>query len=78
MGDLRVGKPDTTPDAPAHIKGVRQGNEPGSLQREDGFYETGEKGAGRPTAKSTSRRSTGINPGARNPIDPNSPTLSPA
>ena len=77
MADIRVGKPDTKPDAPAHTKGVRQGNELGSIQRDPGFYDTGEAGAGRPTAKSTARKSTGINPEKRNPIDPNSPNLPP-
>lgn len=78
MADIRVGKPDTTPDAPAHTPGVSQGNEPPGIENDPGLYETGETGAGRPTAKSTARKSTGINPEARNPIDPNSPNLSPA
>ena len=78
MGDIRVGKPDTKPDAPAHTPGVSQGNEPGGIKGDPGLYETGEAGVGRPTAKSTARKSTGINPEARNPIDPNSPSLPPA
>jgi hypothetical protein len=78
MADIRVGKPDTKPDAPAHTPGVSQGNEPGGIEGDPGLYETGETGAGRPTAKSTARKSTGINPEARNPIDPNSPSLPPA
>jgi hypothetical protein len=78
MGDIRVGTPDTKPDAPAHTPGVSQGNEPGGIEGDPGLYETGETGAGRPTAKSTARKSTGINPEARNPIDPNSPSLPPA
>ena len=78
MADIRVGKPDTTPDAPAHTPGVSQGNEPGGIANDPGLYETGETGMGRPTAKSTARKSTGINPEARNPIDPNSPNLPPA
>jgi hypothetical protein len=57
---------------------VSQGNEPGGIEGDPGLYETGETGAGRPTAKSTARKSTGINPEARNPIDPNSPSLPPA
>ncbi len=76
--NLRVGKPDTTQDAPSHVDGVAQGNEPGGIEQDPGFYQSGEYGAGRPGAKSTARRSTGINPEARNPIDPNSPSLSPA
>jgi hypothetical protein len=78
MGDIRVGKPDTKPEASAHTPGVSQGNEPGGIEGDPGLYETGETGAGRPTAKSTARKSTGINPEARNPIDPNSPNLPPA
>ena len=78
MGDIRVGKPDTKPDAPAHTPGIPQGNEPGGIEGDPGLYETGETGVGRPTAKSTARKSTGINPEARNPIDPNSPSLPPA
>jgi hypothetical protein len=78
MADIRVGKPDTKPDASAHTPGVSQGNEPGGIEGDPGLYETGETGAGRPTAKSTARKSTGINPEARNPIDPNSPSLPPA
>jgi hypothetical protein len=78
MADIRVGKPDTQPDVSAHTPGVSQGNEPGGIEGDPGLYETGETGAGRPTAKSTARKSTGINPEARNPIDPNSPSLPPA
>ncbi len=76
--NLRVGKPDVKPDAPSHVPGISQGNAPGGIENDPGFYTTGERGAGRPSAKSTARRSTGINPGARNPIDPSSPNLSPA
>ena len=78
MGGIRVGKPDTKPDAPAHTPGVRQGNEPGGTDADPGLMETGEIGAGRPSMRSTARRSTGINPEKRNPIDPNMPNLPPA
>jgi hypothetical protein len=78
MGNIRVGRPDTKPDAPSHTKGVYQGNEPGGIEGDPGLHYTGERGAGRPGAKSTARKSTGINPEARNPIDPNSPNLPPA
>jgi len=76
--NIRVGKADTTTDAPAHTPGVREGNEPGSLDRDPGMSTAGKKGIGRPTGKGTARRSTGINAEARNPIDPSSPNLSPA
>ena len=79
MGDIRVGKPDTTPDAPSHTPGVHQGNDSGGIEHNDpAFYDTGERGAGRPSAKSNARRSTGIDPVSRDPVDPNSPNLSPA
>jgi hypothetical protein len=78
MANIRVGKPDTTHDAPAHTPGVSQGNEPGGTAADPGLEETGEIGAGRPSMVSTARKSTGINPEKRNPIDPNSPNLPPA
>ena len=77
MANIRVGKPDTTPDSPAHTPGVNQGNEPGGTDADPGLVETGEVGAGRPSMRSTARKSTGINPEKRNPIDPNSPNLPP-
>lgn len=78
MADIKVGKPDVAPDAPTHVPGIKQGNAPGGLENDPGLYETGETGAGRPMAKSTARKSTSINPRARNPIHPDSPNLPPA
>jgi len=78
MGDIRVGKPDTTMDAPSHVNGVAQGNEPGGMEGDPGIEYTGETGAGRPSSRAYARKSTSINPGSRNPIDPNSPNLPPA
>jgi len=78
MGNIRVGKPDTKQDAPAHTPGISQGNEPGGIEGDPGLYPAGDYGAGRPGAKSTARKSTSINPEKRNPIDPNSPNLPPA
>ncbi len=69
IGVLKVGKPDVSPDLPAHTEGVRQGNEPGSYEKMPGHL---------PGGRSSAERSTGINPSARNPIDPSSPNLSPA
>jgi len=77
MTNIKVGKPDTTHDAPAHTPGVRQGNAPGGTAADPGLIETGEIGAGRPSMRSTARKSTSINPKKRNPIDPNSPNLPP-
>jgi hypothetical protein len=75
---IRVGKPETSPDKPAHTRGVRQGNRPGTFEDEPGHIATGHEGATRPTGKATARRSTSINPEHRNPIDPRSPNLPPA
>jgi len=69
VSNIRVGKPDTTTDSPAHQPGVRQGNQLGGYERQPGHL---------PDGRSTAGRSTGINAGARNPIDPASPNLSPA
>jgi hypothetical protein len=78
MGDIRVGKPDTKMDAPSHVNGVAQGNEPGGMEGDPGIEYTGEAGAGRPSSRAYARKSTSINPGSRNPIDPTSPNLPPA
>jgi hypothetical protein len=57
---------------PSHVRGVREGNEPGSLAREPGIEANGE------ITRGNARRSTGINARARNPIDPRMPNLSPS
>jgi hypothetical protein len=68
--NLKVGKPDTKPDSPSHVPGVQQGNSPPVL--DPGFKKIGQ------ALRGTGRRSTGINPGQRNPITPDAPNLSPA
>ena len=78
MGDIRVGKPDTEVDAPSHVNGVNQGNDPGGIEQDPGIEYTGERGQGKPTARSTARMSTSINAKKRNPIDPNMPNMPPA
>jgi hypothetical protein len=78
MNDIKVGRADTSPDKSAHSAGVHQGNAPGSFDSEPGHISTRAQGAGRPTGKATARRSTSINPGARDPIDPRMPNLPPA
>jgi hypothetical protein len=75
IANIRVGKPDTKPDAPAHTRGVHQGNEFGGIDKDPGLFPEGEQGANRPSATSMARKSTAINPEKRNPIDPNSPNL---
>lgn len=71
IANVRVGKPDTTPDRPSHVKGVREGNLPGSTWRQRGIQKV------RRGARETPHRSTGINPRDRMPIDPRMPSLSP-
>jgi hypothetical protein len=68
--NLRVGKPDTTPEAPSHSPGVRQGNSPPKL--DPGFKKMGSR------LFATARRSTGISPESRDPITPGAPNLPPA
>lgn len=65
---IKTGKPDTRPNKPSHVRGVRRGNEPGSLKKSDGIDDEGH---------GTARRSTSINPEDREPIDPAMPNLSP-
>jgi hypothetical protein len=73
IDNLRVGKPEVEPSAPAHQWGIRQGNQHGSTRRAAGIEPTGPW-----SARGTAARSTGINPEKRNPIDPSMPNLSPA
>jgi hypothetical protein len=75
FANLKVGTAHGYPTMPSHVKGVRQGNSPGHLEREAGLHQDPRD---RRFAKGTAERSTGINPRARNPIDPRMPNLSPA
>jgi hypothetical protein len=68
MAEIRVGEPDVEPDAPSHVKGVPQGNAKGSGDKQTGHHADGTADA---------RRSTGVNPGAHNPILPIMPNLPP-
>jgi len=65
---MRVGKPDVSPETPSHVKGIKQGNSKGNYESQAGH---------KPDGRSTAERSTGINPKAREPIDPSMPNLSP-
>ncbi len=56
-------------DAPAHTPGIKQGNSIGNYGRQGGHNADG---------TSDARRSTGVNPKGRQPIDPSMPNLSPA
>jgi hypothetical protein len=66
---IKIGKPDVTPDAPSHVPGIREGNARGAYEHQPGHL---------PDGRSTAARSTGIDPKAREPIDPRMPNLSPA
>jgi hypothetical protein len=68
MGEIRVGKPDTTPDAPAHTPGVREGNKPPRFRHTPGHHKDGTADA---------RRSTGISPKKHDVILPVMPNLPP-
>jgi hypothetical protein len=73
-----MAKQDTSRDAQSHATGTRRGEEmPKEEGKESGHQDSGQKGANRPSGGSTARRSTSINPDDRNPIDPNSPNISP-
>lgn len=68
IAGIRVGPPDVTHATPTHVNGVRTGNTIGSYEKSPGHL---------PDGCSTARRSTGINPEARNPILAEMPNLSP-
>jgi hypothetical protein len=68
MAQLRRGRAQAKPDATAHTKGIKEGNAIGNYGKQAGHL---------PNGTSTAARSTGINPKAREPIDPRMPNLSP-
>lgn len=68
MGHIRVGKAQVKPDTPFHIRGVRQGNAPGSYRHQVGHHTDGSADA---------RRSTGIRPKRHDAILPIMPNLPP-
>lgn len=68
MPHIKRGKPRVSPDLPAHTPGINQGNAKGNYAKMAGHN---------PDGSSTAARSTGINPKAREPIDPSMPNLSP-
>jgi hypothetical protein len=74
VANVRVGKPQVKPSAPAHTAGVKRGNARGNSDKEAGIKTAPD----RLSARATARRSTSINPEARNPIDPRMPNLPPA
>ena len=69
MVKLRLGKAHKRTDAPGHVRGIKQGNSTGNYEKQDGHL---------PDGRATASKSTGINPGSREPIDPRMPNLPPA
>jgi hypothetical protein len=69
---------ETSRDAPAHTSGARKGEEHAISGSEPGRHERGTSHANRPHGIRTARDSTGINPEAREPIDPSMPHMPPA
>jgi hypothetical protein len=65
---IKVGKRQVTPDKPAHVPGVKEGNSEGNYEKQIGHL---------PDGRSTAARSTGINPKDRDPVLPGMPNLSP-
>lgn len=66
---INIGKADVAPDAPAHVPGINQGNAVGNYDKQPGHL---------PDGRRTAAASTGINPKAHGPIDPQMPNLPPA
>ena len=69
MARVKTGKAAVRTNASTHVPGIYQGNAKGNYERQPGHL---------PDGTSTARRSTGVNPEARDPIDPRMPNLSPA
>lgn len=67
MAQIRVGKPDTRPDASSHTKGVKQGNA-GPYEKQIGHH---------PDGTADARRSTGVAPKRHNAILSIMPNLPP-
>lgn len=65
-------------ESPTHHSGTGRGEELGSEEAEAGRQDTGTSGAERPRGTGSGRISTGINPDAENPIDPEMPNMPPA
>ncbi len=66
---VKTGRPAVRPDAPSHVHGIHEGNEPGSYERMDGHL---------PDGRASARRSTGVNASGADAIDPRMPNLPPA
>jgi hypothetical protein len=64
-----LGKREVTADLPTHVPGIKEGNSKGNYEKMSGHHRDG---------SSNASRSTGVNAGAEEPIDPSMPNLSPA
>jgi len=69
MAKIKLGKKDTPTDAPTHVKGIKEGNSTGNYEKQNGHMADG---------RASAAKSTGINIGSREPIDPRMPNLPPA
>jgi hypothetical protein len=69
MANIKTGKGDVQHDTPSHVKGIKQGNSIGNYEGQSGHN---------PDGTSTAQRSTGVDSGSSEPIDPSMPNLSPA
>jgi hypothetical protein len=65
---IKTGKPDIDTQTLGHVKGNKSGNSKGNYDKQEGHNADGTRSA---------RASTGVNPGAQEPIDPRMPNLSP-
>lgn len=72
IANVKIGKADVSPALPSHVKGVSEGNAPGSIKAAPGLHRV------EGTVKASARRSTGITPEDSEPIDSSMPVLTPA
>jgi hypothetical protein len=69
MAEVKTGKAQADPAASAHTTGIKSGNSKGNYEKSVGHL---------PDGRRTARASTGVNAGAREPVDPRMPNLPPA
>jgi hypothetical protein len=68
MAKLKFGLSQRKTERPSHTPGTKQGNSTGNYDKQTGHL---------PDGRATAERSTGVNPGARQPIDPRMPNIPP-
>jgi hypothetical protein len=69
MADVKGQDAQADPTASAHTPGIKSGNSKGNYEKMAGH---------KPDGRRTAAASTGVNAGAREPIDPAMPNLPPA